>query len=80
MPGRKSDEELKKDVIARLEKLGLSKLEVRVSNAVAILTGTVQNYIEKRNAGAEAWKTPGVVEVFNDLQVQGADTAGPSAQ
>jgi len=79
LKGHKTDKELESEVHARLEKLGL-KLEVRVTNAVAILTGTVRDYAEKRKAGAEAWKTPGIAKVSNNLRISNADTAGPSAQ
>ena len=80
LPGRQKDEELARDAVARLENLGLSKIQVRVSNAVAILTGTVQNYEQKRTAGVAVWKTPGIVKVSNNLYVQNADTSGPAAQ
>jgi osmotically-inducible protein OsmY len=79
LSGRRSDEELEKAVLARLESLGFSRLEVRVSNAVAILSGTVQDYVERRKAGAEVWKIRGIIKVFNNLKIKGTDTAGPAA-
>jgi hypothetical protein len=79
VPGRKSDEDLANDVLVRLRTLGFSKVQVRVANGAAILTGKVQDYLEKRNAGVEAWKIPGIVEVSNNLQIMSADTEGLAA-
>lgn len=72
LPGRKSDVELQKDALSRLENLGFSQVDVRVTNGAAILTGTVRNNVEKRDAGVEVWKTPGIVKVSNSLQVRAA--------
>jgi len=77
MPGRKSDEELKNDVLANLEP-ELSQVNVSVTNAVAVLTGVVKDYEQKRKAGAEAWRTSGITRVLNNLTVSDPETAGPS--
>lgn len=79
MPGRKSDEELKNDVLSNLAETELSRIDVSVTNAVAILTGTVKDYEQKRKAGAEAWRTSGIARVLNNLQVSDPETAGPSS-
>lgn len=42
---------------------------VNVHNGVVTLTGTVPSLFEKRMAGDDAWDTPGVVDVHNDLMV-----------
>jgi hypothetical protein len=78
MPGRKSDEELRNDVITNLSALGLSHVNVSVKNSIATLTGTVRNYEQRRKAGAEAWRTQGISEVLNELYVTDPETAGPS--
>jgi osmotically-inducible protein OsmY len=78
LPGRKSDEDLRNDVIANLSKLGFSEVTVSVRNSVATLTGTVRTYNQRRNAGAEAWRTHGISQVLNELHVTEPETAGPS--
>jgi len=78
MPGRKSDEELKNDVLSNLAETDLSQINVSVTNAVAILTGTVKDYEQRRKAGAEAWRTSGIARVMNNLRVSNPETAGPS--
>lgn len=78
MPGRKSDEELKNDVLANFAEPELSQVNVSVANAVVTLTGTVKDYEQRRKAGAEAWRTPSITRVLNNLQVSDPETAGPS--
>jgi len=78
LPGRKSDEELRNDVIANLSALGLSQVNISVKNSVAILTGNVRTYEQRRKAGAEVWRTHGISEVLNELNVTEPETAGPS--
>jgi osmotically-inducible protein OsmY len=80
MPGRKSDEELKKDVLSNLTEADLSRIDVSVTNAVAVLTGTVMDYEQKRKLGAEAWRTSGITKVLNNLQVSDPKTAGPPSK
>jgi osmotically-inducible protein OsmY len=77
MPGRKSDDQLKSDILAKFSGTDLSQIQVSVKNGVVTLTGSVKDYDQKRKAGAEAWRTPGIMEVLNDLQVTDPDTAGP---
>jgi osmotically-inducible protein OsmY len=80
LPGRKNDEELRKEVISKHANLGFSGIEVRVNNGAVILSGSVQNYVQRSKVGAGVWKIPCVVEVLNNLHVEGADTAGPALQ
>ncbi|HEU5430141.1 MAG TPA: BON domain-containing protein [Thermomicrobiales bacterium] len=46
-----------------------NKVNVGVDNGLVTLTGTVDSWREKRAAGDDAWDTPGVVDVDNDLKV-----------
>jgi osmotically-inducible protein OsmY len=46
-----------------------NKVNVGVDHGVVTLTGTVDSWREKRAAGDDAWDTPGVVDVDNDLKV-----------
>ncbi len=78
IPGRKSDEELRSDILANLSASDLSKINVSVKNGIATLTGTVRHYEQRRKAGAEAWRTHGILEVLNELDVTDPETAGPS--
>jgi hypothetical protein len=78
LPGRKSDIELEKDILNRLHSLGFNEVQIQVINALAILTGTVNNLKRRRKAGAETWKIDGVYKIMNNLRVRRADTSGPS--
>ena len=44
-----------------------TQVDVTVHDGVVTLTGTVPSLMEKRAAGDDAWDTPGVVDVHNDL-------------
>lgn len=44
-------------------------VNITVHNGAATLTGTVPSLMEKRAAGDDAWDTPGVVDVQNELVV-----------
>jgi len=46
------------------------QVEVDVDNRVVTLKGTVDSIVEKRAAGDDAWDTPGVVDVNNNLKVR----------
>ena len=46
------------------------QVNIDVHNRVATLTGTVDSPVEKRAAGDDAWDTPGVVDVINNLAVR----------
>ena len=82
LPGRKSDGELKRNVLERLRVNGggipLDSIAISVDNGIVILTGHVKTYKERRLIGQEVWRTCGVVKVLNELQVSEPETAGPS--
>jgi osmotically-inducible protein OsmY len=82
LPGRKSDGELKSNVLERLRVNGggipLHSIAILVDNSIVILTGHVKTYKERRLVGQEVWRTCGVVKVLNELQVSEPETAGPS--
>ena len=44
-------------------------IRVDVKRSVVILTGEVSSVLAKRAAGDDAWDTPGVVDVSNQLAV-----------
>ena len=78
--GRKSDDELKKNVIENLrknDKIDHTRIDVYVKNAAVTLKGSVKTYEESSLVGQTAWDTPGISEVLNDLQVTEPETAGP---
>ena len=81
LPGRKSDEQLKEDIISNIKKkLGShpeSNISASVFDATVTLSGTVKTYEDRALAGQTAWNTPGVVKVLNELDVSEPDTAGP---
>ena len=80
LPGRKSDEELKKDILSNIsKKLGSqgNNINVSVFDATVTLSGVVKTYDDRSLAGQTTWNTPGVVKVLNDLDVTEPDTAGP---
>jgi len=81
LPGRKSDEQLKEDIISNIKKkLGShpeSNIRASVFDATVTLSGTVKTYEDRALAGQTAWNTPGVVKVLNELDVSEPDTAGP---
>ena len=43
---------------------------IDVRHGVGTLTGEVDSIVEKRAAGDDAWDTPGVVDVNNQLRVR----------
>ena len=42
---------------------------IDVHQGVVTLTGTVPSLFQKRMAGDDAWDSPGVVDVHNDLSI-----------
>ena len=46
------------------------KIEVIVKDGMVTLQGTVQNQLEKRAAGDDAWDTPGVRDVKNEIEIE----------
>ncbi len=65
-----TDGDIKAMVVDRLRENPLTKghdLTVDVKQHVVILGGTVSSPLAKRVAGDDAWDTPGVVDVSNQL-------------
>jgi osmotically-inducible protein OsmY len=70
-----SDRELKTLLVGRLRDNILTqdaRIRVVVDHRVVVLGGEVDSPIAKRVAGDDAWDTPGVVDVSNQLVVSGA--------
>jgi osmotically-inducible protein OsmY len=70
-----SDRELKSVLVGRLrENLFTQDAQIRVEvdHRVVVLGGEVDSPIAKRVAGDDAWDTPGIVDVSNELVVSGA--------
>jgi osmotically-inducible protein OsmY len=69
-----SDRELKTVLVGRLRENILTqdaRIRVEVDDRVVVLGGEVDSPIAKRVAGDDAWDTPGVVDVSNQLVVSG---------
>jgi osmotically-inducible protein OsmY len=74
----RSDERIREDVNDRLSDdpfLDASEIEVQVNNGEVILTGTVDNRIDKRRAEDIAEDVSGVTNVQNQLRVKQTATA-----
>jgi len=66
------DEIEKKDVKAALERnwsVDASDINISVSGTTVTLTGTVNSWYQKDEAGRIAWNTPGIWHVKNELAV-----------
>ena len=77
-PGKKSDAELVSVIKSRLEWNWMTSsvannIQVSVKNGVAILTGDVDSWSERREAWRVAYHTDGVWNVDNRLTVKGYD-------
>lgn len=71
-PGERSDMEIKQDLLDRLRTGPYEDqydLDVDVTKGVVILTGTAGSAVAKRAAGDDAWDTPGVKDVSNQIVV-----------
>lgn len=69
-PGALSDGEIKARIVDRLRENPCTRgdvLKVDVKQGVVVLGGEVSSWIVKRAAGDDAWDTPGVVDVSNQL-------------
>lgn len=64
-----SDEEIRAALLKRLH--FVEGIKVKVQNGRVVLDGRVRSLLERSNAGEEAERTRGVVEVDNRLQVAG---------
>lgn len=72
LPDEPSDGEIKSVVVDRLRENEFTKddyINVDVKKSVVILTGTVSSVLAKRAAGDDAWDTPGVADVSNQLEI-----------
>ncbi len=68
----RSDQEIRNEIVARLQAdpwVNERNVEVEVSQGVVTLRGEVDIMEEKRSAGDDAYDTPGVVDVYNELRV-----------
>ncbi|MBM7786523.1 BON domain-containing protein [Tenggerimyces flavus] len=66
-----SDGEIKSTVVERLKQNPHTKddtIKVDVKQRVVVLGGDVSSWLAKRAAGDDAWDTPGVVDVSNQLR------------
>jgi osmotically-inducible protein OsmY len=68
----RTDAEIAEDVRNRLvwdSWVNAEQIRVEVRHRVVSLTGDVDSIVEKRAAGDDAWDTPGVLDVDNQLRV-----------
>ncbi len=69
----RTDEQVADDVRNRLiwdSWVDADQVDIQVRDAIVTLTGEVDSNVEKRAAGDDAWDTPGVVDVINNLRVR----------
>ncbi len=69
----RSDDEIRDDLRNRLtwdSWVDPAQVNIDVRGGVVTLTGDVDSVVEKRAAGDDAWDTPGVVDVVNNLKVR----------
>lgn len=74
-----ADLDIKSAVVSRLRDNPQTKgcdIKVDVKQKVVILGGEVPHWVAKRAAGDDAWDTPGVVDVSNQLVPAGSATGG----
>lgn len=72
-PPPPTDGEIKSTIVDRLRDNPFTEpfdIKVDVKQSVVVLGGEVGSTIAKRAAGDDAWDTPGVVDVSNQLEVQ----------
>ena len=72
-PQKPTDGEIKSMVVDQLRANSHTKgdeITVDVKRNVVILTGEVSSSLAKRAAGDDAWDTPGVADVSNQLTVR----------
>ncbi|MHB0912883.1 MAG: BON domain-containing protein [Armatimonadota bacterium] len=70
-PGlEREDDEIRSDVIAALggdRRIDSSSIDVQVNRGIVELRGEVEDDFERHLAADDAWSTPGVVGVMNEL-------------
>jgi osmotically-inducible protein OsmY len=67
------DEEVKKDIVDQLywdSRVDAANVSVAVEDGAVTLSGTVGNYAALQAASLDAWTTPGVASVENNLKVE----------
>ncbi|MDP4508376.1 BON domain-containing protein [Nonomuraea sp. NBC_00507] len=72
-PAVPTDREIKSQLVDRLRDNPHTKdadIRVDVKQRVVILGGDVSTWLAKRAAGDDAWDTPGVVDVSNQLVIR----------
>ena len=70
-PAEPTDGQIKSIVVDRLRANPRTKdsdIKVDVKQGVVVLGGEVSSWLGKRAAGDDAWDTPGVVDVSNQLE------------
>lgn len=70
--GTVADEDIKSDVESALRwdsYVSVDKVNVSVENGKVTLAGAIDSPLAKRAAGDDAWDTPGVQDVENDLEI-----------
>lgn len=75
-PKPPSDGDIKSMIVDRLKDNPHTKdddIKVDVKQKVVVLGGEVSSWLAKRAAGDDAWDTPGVVDVSNQLRPNGSD-------
>ncbi|HZD58902.1 MAG TPA: BON domain-containing protein [Anaerolineae bacterium] len=68
----RSDEEIRRDIDEALRRDVLvdeTNITVEVANGIAILNGSVATMAEKNAAESDAWLTPGITDVINNIVV-----------
>ncbi len=69
-PAEPTDGDIKAIIVDRLRENPHTKesdIKVDVKQGVVILGGEVPSWVAKRAAGDDAWDTPGVIDVSNQL-------------
>jgi osmotically-inducible protein OsmY len=69
-----TDGQIKSMVVDRLRENPYTEddyIKVDVAQRVVVLGGSVSSWRAKRAAGDDAWDTPGVVDVSNQLEIAG---------
>ena len=77
-PSERSDMEIKQDLLDRLRTGPYEQqldIDVDVKKGVVILTGKALTPVAKRASGDDAWDTPGVTDVSNQILVDRAAAA-----
>ena len=78
LPVEPTDGDIKARIVQRLRENPHTKdsdIRVDVKQHVVILGGEVPSWVAKRSAGDDAWDTPGVVDVSNQLVPAGTATS-----